>query len=292
MIGVLVPIHMDTMKLRKQFKWLTISFVVIALWWGTAIFLVWNKDEAFSISQNTIALLVGFPGIVASWVFIINLWRLARTLNRSPIVWVGLTLIFSPIGPLVAYSIMRQKVLNALQDNVPTNKHSLITIKGISNKQYIVMAAIVVMLGIIFGWNKFSPHQAVGEWHRDLCINKNNYLEDLVVFKDGTAITWLTSRGRCYRTQNFHSVCPEDSSSWGKIGCDWSAKSENMILLRCHVSSTDVSYRAFKSDSRGIWMLDDKDMYQRVPKKNDAKLDAALAELYNVATPVCSESAL
>lgn len=112
---------MDTAKLRKLLKWLTISFSIIALWLVTAFLLAGNKGSTLPIPHNTIALFVGLPGVVASLVFIITLWRLAGALNRSPIVWVGLTIIFSPVGPFVSYFLMRQNVLSALQDS--SNEH-------------------------------------------------------------------------------------------------------------------------------------------------------------------------
>jgi len=81
---------MDAAKLRKLLKWLTISFAVIALWLATAFLLAGNKDSTLPMPHNTIALFIGLLGVIASWVFIITLWRLAGALNRSPIVWVGL----------------------------------------------------------------------------------------------------------------------------------------------------------------------------------------------------------
>lgn len=110
---------MDTAKLGKLLKWLTISFAVIALWLVTAFLLAGNKGFALPIPHDTIALFVGLLGIVASWVFIITLWRLAGALNRRPIVWVGLTIISSPIGPFISYFLMRQKVLSALKESSP-----------------------------------------------------------------------------------------------------------------------------------------------------------------------------
>ena len=107
---------MDTEKLKRLLTFLTISFTVIVSWLATAFILVINKDSSPPLPHETIALFVGLAGIVASWVFVITLWRLARTLNRSPIVWVGLTIISSPIGPVVSYFLMRQKVLYALRE--------------------------------------------------------------------------------------------------------------------------------------------------------------------------------
>lgn len=105
---------MNVVRLEKLFSWLTTSFIVIVLWLVTAFLLVVNKDFG-GLPVHTIALSIGLVGIAASWVFIVTLWKLARVLNRSSIVWVGLSIIFGPIGLLVSYYLMREMVLVALK---------------------------------------------------------------------------------------------------------------------------------------------------------------------------------
>lgn len=112
---------MDISKLKKLSKLLSISFSIIVAWIVAAVLLALIKESILPSLHYYIALVVGIPSIVASWIFIITLWRLARALNRSPIVWVGLTIITSPIGLFIAYFLMHDIVTNAFNDGSQVN---------------------------------------------------------------------------------------------------------------------------------------------------------------------------
>lgn len=123
---------MDTANLERLLKWLMISFTVWAVLLCALLFLAANEYSILSVSAT--ALFVVLPGAVAGWVFIITLWRLARVLERSPIVWVGLTIISTPIGPLVSYFLMRHLVLSTIKGSSPTIQNdSTLTTSGIDN---------------------------------------------------------------------------------------------------------------------------------------------------------------
>lgn len=149
------------------------------------------------------------------------------------------------LTPFILSSIFANLTMNAKENN-PTRK-------------YIGIAGIVIVIVVIFAWNNFPPHQAIGEWRRELCIGKQNFKEDLIIFKDSTAIYWLTEHGNCKVSPDSHIVCSEDRP-WGKEGCDWSAKSNSLIVLRCHMNGTVDNHRTFNLVSSDHGLLDDKNM--------------------------------
>ena len=85
------------------------------------------------------------------------------------------------------------------------------------------------------------PHSAVGEWESANCDVK------LSVFKDKTAIR---------------------ENLWGKDSCEWSAKDEGLIVLKCRIAytSSDV-VRTFQSSRGQSGTLDDRVLIRVDPNR-------------------------
>ena len=99
----------STARLSRPFQILTWSLIIAVASFVIAMMIA-SSEQTKGISP--------FEGIaVLTWVisglaFDISLGMLAKRLGRSWIVWVGLTLFTSPIGPFVAYFRMRRLVNN------------------------------------------------------------------------------------------------------------------------------------------------------------------------------------
>lgn len=76
-----------------------------------------------------------------------------------------------------------------------------------------------------------KPHATVGDWDSTDCEQR------LSIFKDKTAI---------------------QETSWGKNLCDWSPKSESLIVLKCRIActSSDVVHTlTVLPGKRGLWII-------------------------------------
>jgi len=102
-------------KIEGDFRGLKWSFGILVL---SAIAFVYvaqlgDKPEA---AQTLSALLV--LSIFASWIaFYVFLANLAIRLKRSVVVWVGLTFLTQPLGPIYAFTRMSDLVQQALRAN-------------------------------------------------------------------------------------------------------------------------------------------------------------------------------
>ncbi|APG25959.1 hypothetical protein [Syntrophotalea acetylenica] len=98
--------------LLKKLKFLKISLVVSWICYGIMVILGVSEDsglinyEILTVAAIVLWLIIFIMGIL----FIFSLGGLAGDLNRSGIVWIGLSIITAPIGPIVAFSMMRNIV--------------------------------------------------------------------------------------------------------------------------------------------------------------------------------------
>lgn len=87
-----------------------------------------------------------------------------------------------------------------------------------------------------------KPHTTIGDWNSTDCEQR------LSIFKDKTAI---------------------QETSWGKNLCDWSPKSESLIVLKCRIAytSSDVVH-TFDSATGKAGTLDNKRVFVHVDADN------------------------
>lgn len=96
---------------RGPFRWLTIAFILFVA--SLAGFLIGldQKDSGHKFSETTE--LLTFLALTISWAaYLLILGRLARKLNKSATVWVGLTWASTPFGHLVSYFMMWSAVFS------------------------------------------------------------------------------------------------------------------------------------------------------------------------------------
>lgn len=92
-------------RLAEPFRLLT---------WSLALCLVGVLTLYSALDGPKALMIAGFcVWIVSGFAFYLALGVLASRLGRSWIVWVGMSMITNPIGPIVAYVRMRQLVENA-----------------------------------------------------------------------------------------------------------------------------------------------------------------------------------
>lgn len=97
----------------------------------------------------------------------------------------------------------------------------------------------VVLLGAVAAIGYFlKPHTTIGDWDSTDCEQR------LSIFKDKTAI---------------------QETSWGKNLCDWSPKSESLIVLKCRIAytSSDVVH-TFDSAHGKAGILNNKKVFVHV----------------------------
>jgi hypothetical protein len=100
------PARTDLRALKQPMEILTISFIIQIL----CIFL-----PAFvSVTSFEFNIGIGLTTIVAGLVFLVCLGMLAARLGRNWILWVVLTILTPPFGPLIAYFMMRKAVRDAV----------------------------------------------------------------------------------------------------------------------------------------------------------------------------------
>jgi hypothetical protein len=95
-------------------KVLTVSFLLEIA--GVALLILLPNSSSRDLSPvdiTCIFLLVG-----AGVAFYIALGMLAARLGKSWILWVGLTIITKPIGSIIAYFLMRQRVKDAIRNGM------------------------------------------------------------------------------------------------------------------------------------------------------------------------------
>jgi len=98
-----------TPNLARIFTWSFVVFVVglvgvVVLWFTTP------EHEGMAPVGTVLLLLL----IVAGCAWLVTLGVIAQRLNRPWVAWTGLSLIFAPVGPLVAYPLMLRHVKTAL----------------------------------------------------------------------------------------------------------------------------------------------------------------------------------
>ena len=90
---------------RGPFRWLTIAFILFVISLAGLLIIFDQKDSGREFSE-AIELLT-FLTLAISWAtYLLILGRLARKLNKSPTIWVGLTWAFTPFAPLFSYFMM------------------------------------------------------------------------------------------------------------------------------------------------------------------------------------------
>ena len=98
--------------LVRPFRFLNGSFLVSI---AATILVVMTGSEPAELPSG--GYMLSFLVLILSgWTFWISLGVLASRLGRSPIIWVGVPFITSPIGPIVAYFMMRSRVQSAMSD--------------------------------------------------------------------------------------------------------------------------------------------------------------------------------
>jgi hypothetical protein len=80
-----------------------------------------ENSSGISPIEAIVSLVLAASGLA----FYVSLGMLATYFGRSWIVWVGLTGITHPIGPIVAYFMMRDRVKHSPQSPVKTSKHCI-----------------------------------------------------------------------------------------------------------------------------------------------------------------------
>jgi len=91
--------------IRGPFRWLTIAFILFVISLAGLLIIFGQKDSGHEFPEP-IGLL-SFLMVVISWAaYLLILGRLARKLNKSPTIWVGLTWAFTPFGPFFSYFMM------------------------------------------------------------------------------------------------------------------------------------------------------------------------------------------
>ena len=103
---------MDDKRLDKPMRVLTMSFLLEIASFVTIILL---PTEGKAQGSLIIIFSCLFILVVAGLSFYVSLGMLASRLDKSWIVWVGLTIITKPIGSIIAYFMMRSKVNAASQ---------------------------------------------------------------------------------------------------------------------------------------------------------------------------------
>lgn len=99
-------------NLRTNFRRLSWSFGVSLL--SIVVFIVLSHEKQFDAVPGLGKITVLVPAISAV-AFYTFLGILAAKLKRSPIVWVGATFVFNPIGPFIAYGNMWRLVRAAVK---------------------------------------------------------------------------------------------------------------------------------------------------------------------------------
>ena len=101
----------DLTKLNRLYNWLA-GFFIIALGCVVVLYLatdIWIENErAFN------ALLVGI--VISGWGYLITLGRMASLLQKSVIIWVGLTSLLNFFGFIGSFIMMRSRVQDAQQN--------------------------------------------------------------------------------------------------------------------------------------------------------------------------------
>lgn len=111
---------MNKTTIRKSMRYLTASFITLVLFLIFSPFLsslaIIHTQSLFPI-VFMIMMLFTIAGVLSIPCFYVFLARQARYLQRSWVLWVGLTFISMPLGPFVAYFMMRHFVRKALATN-------------------------------------------------------------------------------------------------------------------------------------------------------------------------------
>lgn len=108
-----IPVE-DVGGIANSMKWLTRFFLVVIV--GFALFFVVGTSASATNSDalQRLALIALLAMVIGAVGFYVCLGVLAKHLHRSWITWVGLAMLTSPIGPIVAYFSMRSLAANAL----------------------------------------------------------------------------------------------------------------------------------------------------------------------------------
>jgi len=77
--------------------------------------MIWLAPPANSGTEpSSLSIVLVLLITVFGWAWIISLGIVASRLGKSWIVWCGLSIIFSPISPLIIYFIMIENIKNAI----------------------------------------------------------------------------------------------------------------------------------------------------------------------------------
>lgn len=112
---------MEIKRLAPWMKALKVSLVVACSLYLFAVLLgpleqsLWPEGAPLFNGVSLLAVACIFAAGIAALVFYACLYVLASRLGQSTITWVGLAVITAPIGPFVAYSMMRQRVKCAIE---------------------------------------------------------------------------------------------------------------------------------------------------------------------------------
>jgi hypothetical protein len=113
------PTDKDAQKprpdLRRPFRFLNWSFLISLLFWGLLILSVTVEHDPPPAPPPPIVPLLIAIMFVALF-FFIALGQLARRLDKSSILWVGLSVLTWPLGSLIAFFLMRDKVKAAIRE--------------------------------------------------------------------------------------------------------------------------------------------------------------------------------
>ena len=101
--------QVDTLARPKQF--LIGTFVI----WATAIVTMYaSASVEQSNGEPSLLLMISIlTGAVAGLAYLVSLGNIASRLNKSPIVWVGLAIIFGPFGAIGTFMAMLSAVNSA-----------------------------------------------------------------------------------------------------------------------------------------------------------------------------------
>ena len=101
-------LEVDLPKLNRLYKWL-VGFFLTGL--GSLAILIFVPIDAALHPEGSTTVFIGM--VVSAWGYLITLGRMAATLHRSVITWVGLTFILTIFGYIGSFVLMNSRVTDA-----------------------------------------------------------------------------------------------------------------------------------------------------------------------------------